>query len=275
MVSFSNFPMRAQSSFKVAETMEDLIASKEDAIHWVDPPEEAKSAFLQDVGGGAYIYKLHNAVFYPAQSFPVNSNKNESRSQKPADSTRFDPSGSLLLTESGAFFSDSFCRNKLIPEFLDADDTLLTSGAELPEVLQTVPGASFFCEMFTGHFGHALVDMTARLWPFSTSAGFHLIAMRIVGFGDVISHDVGKGYKDKPDFLKKIILACGLGFPQFLNISEPSRFAELYVPSWITPFYLVRPEQPDHPVMAGLCAGSVAQSADRIAAVIMAKKALR
>jgi hypothetical protein len=70
MVSLSNFPTRAQSSFKVAETMEDLIASKEDTIYWVDPPEEAKSRLLQDVGGGAYIYKLHNAVFYPDECLP-------------------------------------------------------------------------------------------------------------------------------------------------------------------------------------------------------------
>ncbi len=38
---------------------------------------------------------------------------------------------------------------------------------------------------------------------------------------------------------------------------------------------LVRPEQPVQAFVTGLCAGSVAQSADRIAAITKAQKALR
>jgi len=241
MVSFSDFSTRAQSSFKVAETMEDLIASQEDAIHWVDPPEKAKSAFLQDVGGGAYIYKLHNAVFYPDRCLPPFFSQTipseiEVKLPKLADGLEYKSfEAPLLLTGAGEIFSESFGRNKYVPCLLSNIDFGELSNLTLPEVTIEVPDQSFYFELIQSHFGHVLVDVLGRFWLISGANREKFAAMRFVGGG---YNKVNEGIVEStPDYLKKVIAACGLMPSQITISKQPTRFKELYVPSRIAPYY--------------------------------------
>lgn len=227
MVALRQFPTRAQSSFKAVETMEELIASDVDAIHWIDPPERAKAQYLQDVGGGAYIYKLHDAVFYPDKSLPPYFGKKVDIDflKGPENLWFRSMHVSLLLTGDGAIFSDSFGRNSFVPYLLCDDKSQETSAVVLPEVLEEFSEESFFCELFNTHFGHVLIDMPGRYWPLALQNASRFAKMQF--FGD--------GPGGVSSIFDDVIAACGLQTQQLTFVQKPTKFAELYVPSRIAP----------------------------------------
>ncbi len=237
MYSLQDLQMQPQSAFRVVATLQDLIASEEDAIYWVDPPDNTKKGFLQDVGSGAYIYKLHNAIFYPDRALqaPFGEEIPKEFSIAVGD-LRFRHDGAgLLLTGSRALFSESFGRNKLIHYTLSGDGLATSLAAGLPKIENEVDQTSFFCEFFTSHFGHALIDMLGRFWPTALPCADDFTKMQFVGAGWIgfRNGQVNNG----PKFFQEIVSACGISQADLLCITKTTKFSELYVPSRIAPFF--------------------------------------
>lgn len=237
MPCFEDFNMHPQSAFKVAATMQDLMASEVDAIYWLDEPQTTNIGFLQDVGSGAYIYKLQNAVFYPDRALQAPFGQEIPKEFSiAAGDLRFRHDGAgLLLTGSRALFSESFGRNKLIHYTLSGDGLATSLAAGLPEIETEVDKTSFFCEFFTSHFGHALIDMLGRFWPTALSCADDFTKMQFVGAGWIGFRNghVNNG----PKFFQEIVSACGSSQTDLLCVSKTTRFSELYVPSRIAPFF--------------------------------------
>ena len=234
---FLGFQQRPQSEFKVAATLDDLMESKDDAIHWIDAPEKAKGGFLQDIGCGAYIYKLHDAVFYPdraLQAFASQGVPTEFPSAK-GDLRFRHNSANLLLTGNRSLFSESFGRNKLVHHTLSGTTIRGSTATELPDVQVQRDGECFFGEFFTTHFGHALIDMLGRFWPFALPRADRFEKMPVAGV-ERIGFRNGN-FDGGPTFFRDMVSACGISFQNFLFLTEPTQFSTLYVPSRVAPYF--------------------------------------
>ncbi len=236
MYSLQDLQMQPQSAFRVVATLQDLIASDEDAIYWVDPPENRKG-FLQDVGRGAYIYKLHNAVFYPDKALlPSPDHTVPAEFPILKSNLKFKADGaSLLLTQAGDIFSESFKWNKLVPAVLASKEFRRPLFGSLPDIVEDVADPSFFCEFFTSHFGHVLIDMLGRFWPLTMPEVSDFLKMNFVGSGwlGFRNGNLGAG----PNFFYDVMSACGLDQNKLVCIAKPTRFSVLYVPSRIAPYF--------------------------------------
>lgn len=231
------FSLRPQSSFKVTQTLQDLVESKEDAIHWVDEPEKSDLGFLQDVGRGAYIYKLHDATYYPNSSLPPYfGKKTQIRPNKLANRLRIVPHiSSLLVIEDGAIFSDSFGRNTAAPFALSLNGCFMSHFETLPKVDQKIEKPTIFVERFYEHFGHALVDMLGRFWPLALPNASLFSGMRMAGAGRNIFRE--GSVNDAPKFFLDLIHSLKFSEEGLSFLSEPTKFREIYVPNRITPFF--------------------------------------
>lgn len=178
----------------------------------------------------AYCLHLFDAVLTP----PVAGTPSQDRMMR---STH--PGLNLLYTARNELLSDSYYRYRSLPSQLVQNNA---GHWQLPHPgkVDLIEEPSSYVELVSGHFGHALVEGLARVWPFAGQKGVRPDALLFVGFG---GHKLNNPRRVLPDWLIEIYRAIGLDpVRQIRRLERPTRFRRLLVPKRISPF-LQRPGQ--------------------------------
>lgn len=138
-----------------------LLGSERDAIYFPDGPPRRSPGWPR-APDAPYIMLLRDATIYPKSSLPA---PGSAPSPAPAGLSRKDLH--LVVSQDGGLLPDAFAKSFFVPGAVDRDGD--GWAADLPRVRDRMQGRHLFAEMIYGHFGHAIVDMPARLWPLATA----------------------------------------------------------------------------------------------------------
>lgn len=166
----------------------------------------------------SYCLCLHDAVLMPpAAGRPSGGRGNH----------KIHPGMDLLFTARNELLADSWFRYVSLP------DRLVPVGASCwkltaPGPIDVIDEPCVFIELINGHFGHALVEGFARLWPLALHRGWNPADFLFVGVG---THRLGKAGVELPCWLSQIFGAIGIDATrQVRRIWRPTIFRRLFVP---------------------------------------------
>lgn len=145
-----------------------LLNSEEDAIYFPEGPPRGSPGWPR-APDALYVVMLRDATIYPKSSLPA---PDSAPSSVPAGLARKDLH--LVVSRDGGLLPDAFAKSFFVPGAVDRAGDGWT--ADLPPVRDRMQGRHLFAEMIYGHFGHAIVDMPARLWPLA-AAGLDIGAL--------------------------------------------------------------------------------------------------
>jgi hypothetical protein len=223
-----------------------------DSVHVPPAGDAIGRNRLNDLTDGPYVVHLRNAVLYPVRTL--------SRTKPTSDL----PAGlrhrkcALLLTAEGEVFADSFENNYNVPLALRP---VADGGweATLPAPTATLRGDFVYSDFVTRHFGHALMDLPARLWHLAQPALEAFAQLPVLGFG---VHGLGPREDTWPSFLKTILRAAGLAAGQLSLIDQVTQVESLWVFRRISPHGKVADGQPYYALMQRIGDALQAQGAE-------------
>lgn len=203
----------------------DLASGRGDGVHYPDLGGPSASGWL-DRAGAPYILALDDARFYPRMSLAPRTPEGD----LPGRLIRRDHG--LMLGQRGGLFPDSFGKFTGVHSVVARREG---EGwhADLPPVRDHLRGTWLFAEMFYAHFGHALVDTPARLWPFEAGALRPEDIAGVIGQGMLGAGPRGERF---PDFARKLLNAVGLPDGKIRFCHKPVQVDRLLVPRRIAPY---------------------------------------
>ena len=139
------------------DDMPALLGSEGDAVYFPEGPPQHVCRW-PSVPDAPYVVMLRNATIYPKSSLPV---PGSTPSPVPAGLSR--KNLHLVVSQDGGLLPDAFAKSFFVPGAVDCGGDGWV--ADLPQVRDRMTGRHLFAEMIYGHFGHAIADMPARLWP--------------------------------------------------------------------------------------------------------------
>lgn len=143
------------------DDIESLLASPEDAVWFPEGWAELFPAW-PSAPDAPYMVMLRDATIYPQYSLP---SAGSAPASLPRGLSRKDLH--LVVARDGGLLPDAFAKSHFVPGAVERDGDGWS--AKLPQVRDRIKGRHLFAEMIYGHFGHAIVDMPARLWPLATT----------------------------------------------------------------------------------------------------------
>lgn len=223
------------SEFPVLDDMASLMSYDKDGVYFYSKNNcgaSESNVYLNDAGNGKpYILKLHNAKLIPISH--LKKERPEGVAKLPCK-LMHNRSANLLLGCGDNVLPDSIFRYRFVPE----DFAYLTNGnwqAVLPDNYARISEPCFYLDLVCGHFGHALVDTPARLWPLLEEAGLKLKDLLFVGFR---THNIRPNHETWPQWLKQMLMAYGIDSPERIRIVHtPTICSSLLVPKRISPHH--------------------------------------
>lgn len=227
---------RQLSDFPTVGSWSELLASAEDALlllprEPLPPPcasrNWAKGAPLKPLNikpvrplndlpqDHHYVLMLHDALLIPP-------GRGEIQPPLPGQPWRRHTGANLLLTSRHELIADSFAAGVSIPLDLEriAPARWRYRLTAKPDFLKQ---PCFYLEGIFGHYGHAIVEGLARLWPLLWPNGARLQDCLFVGFG---SHQ----YNPLPIFLRDMLSALDISPDQVHILHRPTICKRLLVP---------------------------------------------
>lgn len=226
-------PKRSLSEFERFLDPSKLLASAGDGI-FVKPTAEV-SRSMEDIGSDAYVIALTDASVIPAGFFvnPDETNTDEKRRADHMHSIIRERDGHILLTSRQEVIATSFLRDKARPPTV-VFDRAGRYQVGLPTKFEQVDEPCVFIELVAAHFGHMIVDVPGRLWPFGEFWADLLGNCRLVGLpkNRIRKHEP----LSLPSYIKTMFRAFGVDPEKVELIHRPTIFKKLIVPSRIAPF---------------------------------------
>lgn len=220
----SDFPL-------VTDGLNEIIYTSVDANLVLTEEKIEPSNAYDDIGGLPYIIGMSKAQFIPAHSLPkVGAQKRKI----PDGLIDYNDQGirpNVLLAE-GKIFCDSFTRSKLVNPSLGFNQNLWSLDAKIDDSI-FINDTCVFVELICNHFGHALLDTAARLWPLAYFGKEYFKGMKFVGFG---THGLGANIGRAKPFLLELLEAYGVPVEDIILLKKPTLFNRLIVPKRISPF---------------------------------------
>ena len=222
------------SEFAVCENLTDLLDVTRDTL-WRAPSVQKPSGYLNDIGTGAYILVLRDALVVPGDCIHPPSPDNFAKSMPAGLKRRSDnvrPTH-LLLTSENKIVTDSFMRCKGVPAGLRH---VQGKGwcARLESEADVVEETSVYRELISPHFGHLLIDVPGRAWSDLFDPEGLLVNLAQVGFG--INGMLPGQQTDLPGYATALLRAFGMNPDRFKMPVRPTRYRRLIVPARIAPF---------------------------------------
>ncbi|SDC49365.1 Protein of unknown function [Sphingomonas sp. YR710] len=176
----------------------------------------------------------------------------------------------ILLTEREAIIPDTLLRYASLPHGIIEDDKCeLKLVSEMSDPI-VIDRPAIYVEMLWGHFGHALVEGLARLWPLAAECPIDPKDYLFVGFGRGIRHS------HAPKWLVSMFAELGIDFDkQVIFVDRPMQFKQLIVPKRLSPI-LSRPgiEADDLFIHLGRKIGSRSKIEDGPKKIFLSRSAL-
>lgn len=219
------------SALPLARDLDDLM-SRESVLLLPDQPARGRPPYY-DGPDCAWVMHLRDAVLYPPGSIPVPAAQGTAMPRP----FHHAPAGRLLLAGPDRITCEAFMRPAHVPAGLCAVDAA-TWEADLPEPADTVEGPMLFADMLSGHFGHVILESTARLWINAVPELAPLTALPGIGF----SHQGLRSLPADPTnirwpgFVKDILRAAGMPAARLRVAARPLRVRSLIVPRRLSPF---------------------------------------
>lgn len=225
---------RPLSSFARCDSLEQLLSATRDSI-WIAPDPQQVSDPLNDIGSGAYVLAVMDALVLPGDCIlPVDSGGIVSLDGMPDGIGRRNLSAKpshLVVTGDNAIFAGSFMRGKVAPAALHRGPDGWSM--RIPEAEVEVGGTAVYRELATRHFGHMLVDVPGRAWVDLFDPDRLLRDMPQVAFG--INGLRAETPLAIPSYGRTLLEVFGIT-PDRVEIPvRPTRYARLIVPSRIAP----------------------------------------
>lgn len=213
--------------------LEALLAAERDSIWLLDAPgegqREGQDAPPGEIGDRPYILCLRDAcvltgVALQAPDLPPG--------RHPLPAGMKGAGKQVVVTADGHLLPDSFTRNRQVPQGLaHVEGDWIARFAE--DRLPRRAGTHLFAEMIHGHFGHALVDGMARLWPFAVpelAAGLADVPVTGIGLGRVRGPSAGWS-----PYVRGLLEGAGIDPARCSAYGPPARYERLLIPRRITP----------------------------------------
>jgi len=205
--------------------------ASDDAIHFPDLPHGTARPGWLDPSGTPYVMVLRDAVFYPSHCLAQMARRT------PPEQADDLPQGlvikdlGLLVAGDGSIFPDSFGKSWGVPRVVTRQQDQWT--ADLPTEMDHLEGTWLFAELFYAHFGHALTDMPARLWPIEAGLVDPRQIDGVLGQGKLGTGPTGAQF---PSFARQVLNGIGLTDDQIRFADRPVRIDRLIVPRRIAPY---------------------------------------
>ncbi len=191
---------------------------------------------LNDLPDGVdYALMLHNALLIPP------GHGYTARKRVEGARWRRHQGHHLVLTANRELIADSAAFGVSLPDMLTyVESGVWSMGSVNAEHIEQ---PCFFLDIVSDHFGHALVEGFARLWPLLTEVR-SLISedWLFVGFG---MHKCANSQVKLPNFLISMLATLGVKETQIRRIDHPIRCSQLLVPERLAAF--VRGDSPFKP----------------------------
>ena len=184
------------------------------------------SAPLNDLlVGQPYCLHLHDALLLPPWARRVSRDALGQPSHAGMN---------MLYTARHELLTDSYFRYKSLSDRLVPDGDARWR-LPAPRRVDVIDEPCVFVELIMGHFGHALLEGLARLWPYACQNGLRPSDFLFVGFG---THGLAKPDAVLPRWLDQIFRAIGIDpSRQIRFIKSPTKCFSLLVPKRISPYY--------------------------------------
>lgn len=212
--------VREQSlqALPILNSAEDLLSLDDDCI-WTDTQNEN------------YILGLSQATLFPRRCIEAPL-LDPGFAAPHRQRIRYHDNANLLVGNGGTLYPDSLFRSA----FQSACLTHLGEGlwclAPPAEPVQ-LPGTWLYAELFCRHFGHALVDMPARLWPLLAGPDLGWDRLGVIGFG---LHHLDDQQDEWQQSHRELLESYGVAMEQVVVANRPVRCERLLVPRRISPF---------------------------------------
>ena len=199
---------------------------------------------LEDIGGGdgnylndldresLYALSLNDAVFIPSE-YLNNKNRCFKKNGRSREGLRVSSHANSIVTSKFEFFSDSFTCHRLVNGFFD-----FLGGrkwAPLEEIpFECVEENVVFLGLLCNHFGHALVDLPARLWFFRRFLP-ELLKLKFK-FAFFPTHGLTSETDKLPEWLNSLCVFFDIPLDKVLIIDRPVSFKRAIIPKRVSPY---------------------------------------
>ncbi len=222
------------SDFTRVDDVRTLLATDRDSLlvcRRAKSEKRHKRIYLNDLEtDDPYLLKLTCAKLVPSQFIRGGI---EAKDAALPSGLRRHHSADLLLSKDDEVVADSFPRYRFCPETLAYNRNDGWTGV-LPSQFVEIDDPCLFVDLVCGHFGHALVDTPARLWPLNEEMASLLKDLKFVGFG---MHGVDHDQSRWPQWLKVLLDAYGIEPISRLVIADtPMRCRSLIIPKRVSPY---------------------------------------
>lgn len=140
--------------------------------------------------------------------------------------------GNLVLTSNYEVFSESFSRGVCVPPCLEFYDGSAWE-ADLPPVEEEISEPCILLDLFSKHFGHALVDTPARAWFLREREFLNIKDCKVIGFP---THGLNLDESKWPPYLHLLVSSMGVDPKDIYFPRKPVRLKSLYIPKRISPY---------------------------------------
>ncbi|MCX7302118.1 MAG: glycosyltransferase family 61 protein [Rhodobacterales bacterium] len=226
---------RSQSALSPHDSLASLLASPNDGIWFLRPPQiKPRGHYLHDCGATPYVIRLVNPLLVPRRFIPPNLKFAWNAllwqlcfETSPLPTGLFYGKANLMLTSDNSIIADSLAGGTIVhPGMSYRDDQSWEVSMTGPE--ERIDGRFLYLEMVPKHYGHMIVDLPARLWPRREKWFADLPSLAFATHGLTPKDGL-------PKTAARILGAIGIRPDSVTIANQPLRVAELIVPGRIAP----------------------------------------
>jgi hypothetical protein len=215
-----------------------LLSDPRDGIHVTSEITYGGNVLFNDIGDQAYLLGLSQPRLVPSEHFKrvekqgtVQIPQIRGRGNKaPVKQFRH---ANLMYTQSNEIISDSLHRYKFASIGVGYDENNQWYTTK-PNEFNYLDGTYLYLDLACGHFGHAILENGARVWPLSLGIkNIDLSCLKMVAYGVHIDMHNTTSW---PTWLTSLMASLGINPESLHIIREPTVVQRLIVPRRISPY---------------------------------------